>query len=131
MKKTKIFYWVFTILFCGFMTFSAVPDALLSEQAVAFMKDLLGFPNYFTRFLGIVKLLGVIALLIPGYPRIKEWAYAGFAFDLLGAVYCMIAASGMNAGLLFMIVLIGLGTASYIFFHKMLREQGVAGPAVA
>ena len=123
MKRTKILYWIFTLLFCAFMTYSSIPDALLKEEAIAFMKTFLGLPNYLTRFLGIAKLLGVVALLIPGFPRIKEWAYAGFAFDLLGATYSVIAVGGMNPGVLFMLVPIGLGTASYIFFHKKLREE--------
>ena len=42
-------------------------------------------------FLDVAKILGVIAILIPGYPRLKEWAYAGLAFDLIGATYAQIA----------------------------------------
>ena len=130
MKRTKILYWIFTPLFAGFMIFSSIPDALLTEDAVKFMKTFLGIPNYLTQFLGIAKLLGVAALLIPGFPRIKEWAYAGFAFDLLGATYSVIAAGGMNAGVLFMLVPIALGTCSYIFFHKKLKEESVVKSAM-
>jgi uncharacterized membrane protein YphA (DoxX/SURF4 family) len=61
-----------------------------------FVEDLqrLGYPEYLLTILGIAKLLGVAALLYPGMPRLKEWAYAGFAFDLGGAtisqlVYCL------------------------------------------
>jgi hypothetical protein len=126
MKKTKIIYWIFTGLFAAFMAFSAIPDVLLTDEAVAFMKTLLGLPNYLTQFIGIAKLLEVIAILIPGFPRIKEWAYAGFAFDLIGAVYCVIAAGGMNGGVFFMLVPITLGTVSYIYFHKKWKEESAA-----
>jgi DoxX-like protein len=128
MKKTKIIYWIFTGLFAAFMAFSAIPDVLLTDEAVAFMKTLLGLPNYLTQFIGIAKLLGVIAILVPGFPRIKEWAYAGFAFDLTGAVYCVIAAAGMNGGVFFMLVPISLGTVSYIYFHKKQKEAAAAKP---
>lgn len=123
MKRTKIFYWVFTLLFAAYMVYSSIGGVLLSEQSVQFMNGYLGIPNYMTQFISIAKLMGVIAILVPGFPRIKEWAYAGFAFDLVGAVYSMIAVGGMNAGVLFMLIPIGLGTASYIFFHKKLREN--------
>ncbi|MBX7141962.1 MAG: DoxX family protein [Chitinophagales bacterium] len=123
MKKTKIIYWVSTLLFAAFMTWSSIPDLMLNEQAVQFMNQFLGFPNYFTQFLGGAKMLGVVALLIPGFPRIKEWVYAGFAFDLFGAIYSVIAAGGLNAGMLVMLVPIGLGSCSYIFYHKLMNKD--------
>jgi uncharacterized membrane protein YphA (DoxX/SURF4 family) len=68
------------------MAFTAVPDALMSADAVKFM-DQLGYPHYFIPFIGVAKILGCIAIAIPGYYRIKEWAYAGLFFDLAGAIY--------------------------------------------
>lgn len=68
MKKTKILYWVFTGIFCAFMISTAIPDVLLSPDAVAFMAHI-GYTSYFTRFIGIAKILGGIALLIPGFPE--------------------------------------------------------------
>jgi len=125
MKKTKIIYWIFTILFCGFMAFSAIPDVLNTPETVAFM-TMLGYPLYFTPFIGVMKLLGVIAILIPGYPRIKEWAYAGLVFDLIGATYSMfsIGAPVMGFGL-FMLLAFVLAFGSYIYYHKRLKEQGL------
>jgi hypothetical protein len=52
-----------------------------------------GVPLYLIPFIGIAKVLGVIAILIPGFPKLKEWAYAGLFFDLIGATYS-ICASG-------------------------------------
>ncbi|MGG9961206.1 DoxX family protein [Ferruginibacter sp. SUN106] len=118
MKKTKILYWVFTALFGAFMLFSAIPDVMLSAEAVTFMKQL-GYPNYFTVFIGVAKVLGVIAILIPGYPRIKEWAYAGLFFDLIGAVYSMLSAMPFNAQMSFMLLPFILGILSYVFYHKL------------
>ncbi len=84
MKKNKALYWTITGLFLAFMLFSAVPDILVVPDAVTFMVHL-GYPKYFIPFIGVAKLLGVIAILVPGFPRIKEWAYAGLCFDLIGA----------------------------------------------
>ena len=101
MKKTKIFYWVIPVMFSAFMLFSAVPDILVVPAAVKFMTDL-GYPVYIIPFLGVAKLWGVIAMLIPGFPQIKEWAYAGLFFDLMGAAYSGIAKSGFDPQILFL-----------------------------
>lgn len=122
MKRTKILYWIFTGLFSALMLFSAIPDLLLSEDTVAFM-HMLGYPDYFTFFIGVAKVLGVIAILIPGFPRIKEWAYAGLMFDLIGATYSLIAIGTQVTDLWFMLIALGLGTTSYIFYHKKRKAQ--------
>ncbi len=118
MKKTKIMYWTFTVLFGGFMLFSAIPDVLVVPDAVALVSNQLGYPEYIIPFLGIAKTLGVIAILIPGFPRITEWAYAGLFIDLIGATYSGIAVGGFQPAMLFMIVPFGLGALSYIYHHK-------------
>ncbi len=79
MKKTKTIYWIFTGLFAGIMMLSAIPDIIKVPDAVQMVSTHLGYPVYFLPFIGVAKLLGAIAILIPGYPRIKEWAYAGLA----------------------------------------------------
>lgn len=94
----------------------------MSPDAVTFMNNL-GYPNYFIPFIGVAKVLGVIAILIPGFPRIKEWAYAGLFFDLIGAAYSVVAVEGVNGGILFMALFITLLTLSYIFYHKKNNES--------
>lgn len=121
MKKTKILFWVFTGLFGLAMLFSSFPDILVVPDAVKFMTQL-GYPRYIIPFLGVAKLLGVIAILIPGFPRLKEWAYAGLFFDLAGAFYSQVAVSGFQVPMLFMFVFIGLEFLSYIFYHKKLKS---------
>lgn len=123
MKKTKIFYWIFTGLFAAFMLSSAIPDILVLDDAAKFITDL-GYPKYIVAFLGVAKLLGSIAILIPGFPRIREWAYAGLFFDLIGATYSAIALGGFQLPMLFMILPFGLGTLSYIYAHKLTSAQG-------
>ena len=122
MKRLKIYYWVVTGLFAAFMIFSAVPDILMQPEAVSFITAL-GYPAYFVKFIGVAKVLGVIAILIPGFPRLKEWAYAGLFFDLFGAVYSLIAQFGLNPDMAFMLLPIFLLFGSYILYHRMIRSM--------
>ncbi len=117
MRSTKIIYWTTTILFAGFMIFSAIPDIFMDSEAKKFMGHL-GYPEYIMPFIGIAKLLGSIAILIPGFVKIKEWAYAGLTFDLLGAVYSNIMTDGFQMGLLVMVPVFIVAIVSYIYNQK-------------
>ena len=86
----KIAYWIFTILLVALLILSAVPDVLLVPGAVQIFEHL-GYPRYLLRFIGIAKLLGAAAILQPWSRGLKEWAYAGVTFDLIGALYSHIA----------------------------------------
>lgn len=85
-KRNKIIYWVATIWLSLGMVSTAVVQ-LLKTKEEADMMTRLGYPLYFLTILGVWKLLGVVAILIPQYPRLKEWAYAGFFFAMSGAVF--------------------------------------------
>lgn len=128
MKKLNILFWIFTALFAAAMLFSSVPDVIQDEQTVKYMASI-GYPPYFTPFIGVAKILGVIAILVPGnFPRIKEWAYAGLFFDLIGATYSNICSFGVNGQLVgFMTAYFALGIASYVFYHKRRQALGQAG----
>jgi hypothetical protein len=122
MKKNKIIYWTFTLLFAFMMFGSAVPDILSMQLAVDGFRGI-GMPPYLLPFLGIAKTLGVIALFVPGYPRIREWAYAGLVFDLLGATYS-IAASGMPVeNWIGMLLPLLLAAGSYTWYHKLMKAK--------
>ncbi len=121
MKKTKIIYWIFTSLFALLMLSSAIPDILSSPAAVKGMHEGLGYPVYFIPFIGVAKLLGAVAILIPGYPKIKEWAYAGLLFDLSGATYSIASSGAPVANWIFMVLPLSLGICSYIFYHKKIK----------
>lgn len=88
-----IAYWTFTVL--AALLF-AVPGAALLLRIPHFTEDMaqLGYPSYFLTILGVWKLLGVFAILVPGLPRLKEWAYAGMIFDLSSAVISRTATGG-------------------------------------
>ena len=129
MKKINISYWIVTALFSAFMLFSGLPDLFKDPQAVAFITDKLGYPEYFLPFLGLAKCLGAIAILIPGFPRIKEWAYAGLAYDLIAATYSNFVVDGMQIGLAFMILPFGFFIASYMLHHKRIKLKAELVPA--
>ena len=122
MKKTRIFYWIFTCLFAAMMFMSAVPDIFSNPIAVKGMHEGLGYPLYFIPFIGVAKALGVIAILIPGYTRVKEWAYAGLTFDLIGATYSIISSGQPVPNYAFMILPLALAILSYTFYHKKLKS---------
>lgn len=84
MKTKKVVYWVATLLVSAMMTMAAVAYLTHNPKAMDAFASL-GYPSYFPTFLGIAKLLGVIALLAPGVPTLKEWAYAGFTFTFVAA----------------------------------------------
>lgn len=86
MKTQKIAYWIATGILMFMMAASGVMHLIHQPMIEGGMKSL-GYPPYVSTLLGTLKLLGVVALLVPGYPRLKEWAYAGFAFDLIGAAW--------------------------------------------
>jgi uncharacterized membrane protein YphA (DoxX/SURF4 family) len=120
MKKINILYWIFTGLFAAFMTFSAIPDIMMVPEAVDMVSNKLGYPTYLLPFLGWAKLAGSIAILVPGFPRLKEWAYAGLFFDLVGATYAGICTEGFQVAMLFMVLPFGVEALSYIYHHKRL-----------
>lgn len=83
-KRNKIIYWVATLWLSLGMFSTGVVQLIKMKEEVEKMTQL-GYPTYFLTILGVWKILGVIAILIPKYPLIKEWAYAGFLFAMSGA----------------------------------------------
>jgi hypothetical protein len=106
-------YWAATGLFCLAFTAGGVGHALRLDNMAEGMTAL-GYPAYVMTILGVAKLAGVIALLAPGYPLLKEWAYAGFAFDLLGALASHAFIGDAPEEFVGPIVLLGVGTVSYL-----------------
>lgn len=83
-KRNKIIYWVSTLWLALGMVSTGVVQLIKMKEEVDKMTQL-GYPTYFLTILGVWKILGVIVILIPKYPVIKEWAYAGFFFAMSGA----------------------------------------------
>jgi hypothetical protein len=123
MKKTNIAYWIVTGLFAAFMIFSAIPNIMTNAPSIALVTTHLGYPVYFIAFIGVAKLLGSIVILIPGLPRLKEWAYAGLAFDLVGATYSSVKVGDPASDTSFMLIPMIFLAASYILYHKRLAAS--------
>src|SRR6185295_13488 len=117
-KRNKIIYWIATIwLSLGMVSTGVVQLFKLKGDGPGSMETMthLGYPVYFVTLLGIAKILGVVALLIPKLPLLKEWAYAGFFFMMTGAVFTHIAA-GNSAGEIFpSLLLLILAAVSWYF----------------
>jgi hypothetical protein len=118
MKKTNIIFWITTLII---FLFESVLSAFTfqSELAKQGMSHL-GYPLYFGNFLVLCKVLGGLALIIPGVSsRIKEWAYAGFAFDFIGAAVSHGSVDGIgNFQTIFPLIFLGLLILSYISYQK-------------
>ena len=125
MRKTGVVYWVFTAFAGAFMLLGAIPDVLQVPGAVALIAHL-GYPGYLLPFLGVAKLLGVAALLVPLFPKIKEWAYAGLIFDLVGAFYSHVWVGDGASVWIFPLIGLVLVGGSYFFYHRKLNSQPVA-----
>jgi uncharacterized membrane protein YphA (DoxX/SURF4 family) len=89
-KRNKIIYWIATIWLAVAMLASGLQQIFHTKSFVDIIVPL-GYPFYFLTILGIWKILGVVALLIPKFPLLKEWAYAGFFFAMSGAMFSHIA----------------------------------------
>lgn len=89
-KRNKIIYWISTLWLSLGMASTGIVQLLGIKEETEFILNM-GYPAYFLTILGIWKLLGVVAVLIPRYPVLKEWAYAGFFFTMSGALYSHIA----------------------------------------
>ena len=89
-KRNNIIYWIATSWLALGMLSTGIVQLLHIQAEVDLMVNL-GYPSYFLTILGVWKILGVIALLLPKLPVIKEWAYAGFFFTMSGAIFSHLA----------------------------------------
>lgn len=89
-KRDKIIYWVATIWLSLGMVSTGIVQIIRMDEEVQKINEL-GYPSYFLTIIGIWKLLGVLAVLVPKFPLVKEWAYAGFFFLMSGAIFTHLA----------------------------------------
>lgn len=120
LRALTIAYWLFTALFCLEMAFTAYYELLVLPQAAeAFTR--LGFPAGFFRVeLSWAKVLGVVALIVPMVPaRLKEWAYAGFAINLISALIAHLSIHDRPAALAPSTITSVLWVLSYFFWRRL------------
>ena len=118
LKRNKIIYWVLTAILMVPGAGGGVVELFTNgpEPIVKIMLQL-GYPLYLMKILGLAKILGGIAILTGKIPRLKEWAYAGFAFDFLGATASHVLAND-SSNALFPFIFFILLMISYFLWHK-------------
>jgi uncharacterized membrane protein YphA (DoxX/SURF4 family) len=117
-KRNKIIYWIATIwLSLGMVSTGVVQLLKLKGDGPGSLDSMthLGYPVYFVTILGVSKILGVVALLIPKFPLLKEWAYAGFFFMMSGAIFTHIAAGSSVSEIFPSLLLLILIVVSWYF----------------
>lgn len=122
-KTEKIFYWITTGLFGAFMLLSGVLELMQDKASIEAFAGL-GYPQHILVTLGIAKLIGGLVLFLPPskFRTLKEWAYAGFTFDLIGAATA-IAVAGQYAAALFPLAFFILLVPSYLLWKKMTGQR--------
>jgi len=119
-RTGKIIYWIATIWLALGMLSTGTVQLFKVKAKVDFITHL-GYPGFFLTILGIWKILGVVALLIPKFPLLKEWAYAGFFFAMSGAVFSHIA-SGDSVNEIFPSLLLLILTVISWYFRPADRK---------
>ena len=120
-KRNKIIYWISTVWLASGMLatgtlqlFRAKAEGALAPPGVYGITHL-GYPVYFLTILGIWKILGVVAVLSPKFPLLKEWAYAGFFFIMSGAIFSHIAVGDSMSEIFPSLLLLILTVVSWYF----------------
>ena len=129
-RTGKIIYWIATIWLALGMLSTGAAQLFKGKAGASGVDNIthLGYPVYFITMIGIWKILGVIAVLIPKFPILKEWAYAGFFFAMSGAVYSHIG-SGDSMNEIFPSLLLLTLTAVSWYFRPADRKIPTLSPA--
>jgi hypothetical protein len=122
MKGQNWLRWSVTALMAALMLMSAIPDVLRIPGAEAVFMHL-GYPSYLLLFLGTAKILGVLAVLAPGVRALKEWAFAGLAFDVSGALYSHLSVGDPPGAWLPAAIALLLVAASYAAYRWRLQSR--------
>lgn len=123
-KASKIIYWISTVWLALGMLSSGIVQLLKVESEVEFILRL-GYPSYFLTLLGVLKILGVVVLLMPKFPLLKEWAYSGFFFAMTGAIFSHIASASPASETFPALLLLTLTVVSW-YFRPMDRKPILA-----
>jgi uncharacterized membrane protein len=113
-KRNKIIYWIATVWLAVAMLASGLQQIFHTKSFVDIVVPL-GYPIYFLTILGVWKVLGVVAVLIPKFPIVKEWAYAGFFFAMSGAMFSHIASGNSLKEIFPSLVLLILTALSWYY----------------
>lgn len=127
--KLRVLYWISTVLVVLVMASGGVVDALRTESALHVFRDL-GYPDYFSVILGVAKVLGVLALLVPVPRTLREWAYAGFTFDVTAAILSLFARGYPPSAQVVPVVSLAMVLLSHFAWRRRGRAAAAPSPAV-
>ena len=113
-RRNKIIYWIATVWLALGMVSTGIVQIMQVPEEVAMMTRL-GYPFYFLTIIGVWKLLGSIAVLVPRFAILKEWAYAGFFFTMTGAIISHLVAGDDTTELFGPTLLLVLTVVSWYF----------------
>jgi hypothetical protein len=113
-KRNKIIYWIATLWLALGMLSTGIVQLLRAKEEVDNITQL-GYPVYFLTIIGIWKMFGVATVLVPKFPLVKEWAYAGFFFAMSGAIFSYIASGNPVSKIFPALLLLILTVVSWYF----------------
>lgn len=120
-NRPSLTYWIPTILIALLWTFGGTSAILRTEPSLEVIRRL-GYPAYFGVMLGVAQLLGVAAILAPVPRTLREWAYAGFAFDVTAAIVSLLAIGSPLVHFIFPVLALTMLLTSYRAWRKRLGE---------
>ena len=121
-KHQNTLYWILTSIMAAFMSLGAVADVFRLPTALAWFMHL-GYPAYLLPFIGFAKIIGVTVVLAPGIRRLREWAYAGLVFDLVGAFYSHISVGDPFAAWILPVIGLLLVVGSYALYRRRTNQE--------
>lgn len=126
MKKINITYWICTVLLLPSMGYGSIMELMKNPQSIEIITSL-GYPGYLAPFLGAARLMALLVIFLPNFNRLKEWAYAGLVFDLIGAIYSQIAFGNPITYTIFPLIILLITLTSYFTHHKKetLKKQKI------
>jgi hypothetical protein len=125
-RRANIVYWTTTSLVALLMLFGGIQDAIRTPEALAVFHSL-GYPDYFATLLGVAKVLGTAAIILPVPRFLREWAYAGFTFDTVSAIVSLVASGFAGWSLSIPVIALAFVQASYWSWRRRERISGAGG----
>jgi hypothetical protein len=127
----RISYWILIVLLSAWLLAGGLFDSTHAPAAIAILHKL-GYPDYLGTILGVCKLLAVLAHLNPGTRFLREWAYAGIAFDALGAAFSHFAVHDSAGEIAAPLIMLMLAVGSYLLrpaAYRLLPAQEISNHA--
>lgn len=124
LKALKGWYWTFTIIICLFMFGDGISSLFRSQSGIDLFASL-GYPSYLLIITGVAKVLGALAVIQNKYPDLKQWGYAGFAIDFIGAAASFAFSHFGFGDVVFPLIFLVFTLLSYYFWKRLVAARAV------